>query len=923
MVRGNWQKRVETAQARRDKAKEKKHREEDKRSRKQWTHGFLDSVDRLGRPLVIDAWTDAAATLPVVESSAKMDTMDDSEDEDAANNAAMKRRARSGSMEEKAVKRGDKKVHPNSKKALISTSCTTLDPQDSELLCLSHFFENRCRHGATAAAAASAAGNKKSCRYNHYVDPRKTLASVLLLPDTNVTDAALLLHEESKRSAEAAVLQPSEDFVGAMEMVHYLRMDVSNTTTEKNSNEICRALADKGLKLTNLVYVVINNTLVFDRNRKGLLLNDEQVLSLVGGGRNKRKEFMGGVHVDNDKLMNDTLKLLPGSILEHALTFLPDAAVAAASRVCKAWYHEIGQYSPNLWRHLLERRNWPLPIVETAHDANAADDDTSKILQQAYREAFLHHYAALRDVVAIQSGLAAIKTRKTHEETEMVYQDFHARKNSPSETDHCVGVYVWSRNQMLAAYSGECTLRLFEAVSKASGEKHCRELICQNVDPYRRTKRRHCTLMALALDDDCVGCLCRVKADSVSTKAFVLVVVGRDDFLLGESSAVTDKRELVHDLKLTVFDMGEIVLDFLLSSDFDEGRLTLLPMVYHLVDFLQNDGDIGDIQVHLSSDIVACGDGRFLVEASISIPVFVEVVGAHVVDDLMHLIGRQFVVFSAHSGAIVWMGESNAIYNTLRPSDEEMALACVRIGNADSDIRRPTIYVAAASSSAPEIYTGIVSLTGDIEPLQHMVSASQLARDEILKRFPEEDDWGVVTLDTRPLLVTSRKVIAADLVQQTSGNNVVLRKSSILSLYPLDPNEQEPPFAILCFENLEILNMAHLRNEHLLLLFREETSCSIIAVVVHISSCQEIGRLCLMDGDQMIPRLSICNDCTIAVALAGLGVVMTGEDVRRIPTNLLLESTSPVRAKKKKHGKKGMAKGRNKDGYARGMSMRG
>ena len=46
MVRGNWQKRVETADARRREAKQRKHAQEDRRRRKQWVQEALALLDK-------------------------------------------------------------------------------------------------------------------------------------------------------------------------------------------------------------------------------------------------------------------------------------------------------------------------------------------------------------------------------------------------------------------------------------------------------------------------------------------------------------------------------------------------------------------------------------------------------------------------------------------------------------------------------------------------------------------------------------------------------------------------------------------------------------------------------------------------------------------------------------------------------------
>jgi hypothetical protein len=100
---------------------------------------------------------------------------------------------------------------------------------------------------------------------------------------------------------------------------------------------------------------------------------------------------------------------------------------------------------------------------------------------------------------------------------------------------------------------------------------------------------------------------------------------------------------------LHVISIGEAVLNYLLS--FEEADHRLL----RLYDFLTDGGDMSEVEILASHSIKACGYGRFLVEVSISIPSL----ELDEEEDIMILLDRKVILFSATAEAIVWMGESN------------------------------------------------------------------------------------------------------------------------------------------------------------------------------------------------------------------------------------------------------------------------
>jgi hypothetical protein len=960
MVRGNWQKRVETAEARRREARQRKQRHEDKRQHRLRVLDCWELLDRHGRrPLKVHLWTDAPSStgpplLDVVDHRRGVEVGGGGGSSLAAggggsNNASIRearRRGRSGSLSE------GKKVHPRSSAAASFSPSTAEDSGgalgeiDPLLLCRSHFFFGKCDESHR---------RKSGCRYLHYSSRYQTLASALLLGksksdkashhSSNVDEPANRPQEDrvklSEQAARAQVdAEDTQASIDAMEMVYYTCVELkehlsSDHTPQRSlSEELTDALASGNVKLGSVVFLVVNNALVFDRNRDGVLLSDREFqVAVTGDGGGSIRESFGSrrASVGSEDEGGEMVEVkLPGSVLEHVLTFLPDSSVAAASGVCKAWHREIGRNSPDLWVHLLKRRGWPVPV------GSSTGGDT----RDACRLAFVQHYAAVRDLRAIQRGLLAIAFNKSNvEENELAYQDFSSRKGAPSQSSSgwCVSVQVWSPRSILAAYSRDCSLRLFEAVPRGGSSVGadgllCRQIVCRRVDPYRNTKRRTCVMLSMGVDEESIGCLCHVMADSVDAEAYVLVVLSREDFLVGDDGSAKS----IQDSNLRVIDIGEAVINYLLSSDVVDHRLL------QLMDFLSSDGgEVGQVEVLVSRSVAACGYGRFMIEVSISIPTIGHRGGVDQDDTPMHLLDRKLVLFSLTAGAIVWMGDSY-LSLPLRPRQEDMTLGSL-LTLPFVGASRCACSVMVASSTTSDV------LLVSIEP-PFQVTSSRFS--DTHGTTYSNDDWDLCSQPSRAMILVSSDAIAADVLRRTVSNRIVDRKSVIM-FYPRFPTSVDTSVTnhLELEGGVEVERIASLGDRHILLLCRQyiplgvessqtnpdevdsELPCQVcaVAILVHIKSRQEIHRVTLFDGVDpelfQLPEItSACHE-TIGVGLSWKGIIMTGSSVRSVaePDILVLpgatEAVTNRSAKKKK--KKMVPKGSKKDGFARGMSLRG
>lgn len=904
----NWQKRVETADARRKEAKQRKQSKQTIKLHKRWGQEFMSTLERHSEKLesrveTIDVWSDKCGDLnsgmfmeqqqeEYVRSRRRSRAASMDSTQSTGSSHCHKRRGRSYSVSE------NRKNEKGRRKESFS------EEQDDvkQLLCKSHFFKGRCSHDGKKGGG---------CKHVHYPPDYKTLHQAL---KNTVTPEELDFVERA--------VSVDDQSPHAVEMVHHACFQLQADSEQSLYEQLTAFLLSAQISLASLVYVSMGGVLVYDRNREGLLArNDREFLMLVLGedAMLNRKFSTASQHEEGSQ---ETLVNFPAAVLEHILTFLPDTAVAAACLVCHPWHDGIGQHSPNLWRHLLQRRNWPLP------DDSSEPSSTTMSSRDMFRNAFINHYTVIRDMTALQNGLMAIKTKKTVKETEMTYQDFSKRNNAPSIPNGCVSVRVWSPNRVLAAYSRDCTLRLYGATSKGvagTDEKQCRELVCHSIDPYKTTRRKRSGITSMDLDDDCIGCLCFVSCEDGDMEDYTynLVVVNRNDFLVCESSdTVADT-----DLNLTVIDINEAVIGYLLSEDEFDHRL--LP----LTNFLQSGGELHDVEVFASDSLVACGHGRFMVELSISIP-------EEEIEGELLLLVRKLVLFSTELGAVFWTGESNPMVRPM-PAVEHVSLSSVRYPYPGGTDIVSTVVSRSLESSEFTVceidVAGLVQSAVIHEPLNSIIAKLR------------KDGWNSSPpVNMRDcILISPTHVITLDYMIRGEVHAIEGRRS-FLTFYPREALFELSSLSSIEIpgRNIEVMRMTCIRNNYIIVVCRAFTDTSrdaleergggghwlrgqqsasatlridIQAYIYHIPTRYLVGQFCLLEDVGRlhdIPRLTPYSEDTLSVGLCWDGLVMTGSDVRCVNESAKIDS-SPRSSKKKK---KGRAKRRaKKDEFARGM----
>lgn len=407
MVRGNWQRRVELNESRRNEAKQKKLRSEEKKAYKSLVQKLLSVLERHDNVIwqhleekawEIHIWVDS---IPSDEVEPSIHTWDEK------STKSSRSRDRSLSIESERPTKAKKK-HPNSKKPM--------EEKQSEVfiaprLCCSQFFSGECKNMKTKKKGYN------SCMHTHYTKRSKTLAEVL--KNNTKAEEILDLSEAALPEAQEEESMATEDS-RAMDMVYDIVLP-SQSGKGSISEYITGILSQKGCSIGSIVYLTFNGVLLFDRYRDGLVIPENDLRGCLSRGKRH------GASSKNNS--SDMWKALPGSVLEYVLIFLSEREIATMSSVCQMWNAEIGK-SPNLWRHFLQRRNWPF-------DSNGEEDTDVSL-----RSAFMSHYSAVRDMKAIQEGIAEIMTKTTSKRKESFSRSFESLKEPPNRDTFCMSVEI-------------------------------------------------------------------------------------------------------------------------------------------------------------------------------------------------------------------------------------------------------------------------------------------------------------------------------------------------------------------------------------------------------------------------------------------------------------------------------------------------
>ena len=646
MVRGNWQKRVESAQARREEQRARKAHKGDREAYRVMASGLMsylsdNASDQPDNASTLHVWVDSPPLLAAKSLSGLGSTStgrgsrpsgaDDGfykEGDDNRKNSNKKqqiRKKQQGSARKAHPRQGLKHSHAVQDEARSA--------KDDLHLCSQHFFYNKCA-GAIGGGGGGRGKNRGSkavaaCKLHHSYDP--TLAFAL----KEVSNA----EGHIASSAEAAEI--SED--GAMNMLWYLSAaeEKDETNDSKAMNEVLQGrLSRNKIGAASIVYVVWGNKLIYDRNRGGLREETGAGYNVDGTELPSRKEDElvskqrrrngrsrgesiaereGNGDYDDDGINNIPL-YFPGSVLETILIYLPDTYTASLPLVCRSWHAEIGQTSPNLWRQLLLRRKLPLP-----RNTDSTNEDTKSMSDQecprdVWRDAFISHYEAIRDVRAITELVPRTYSGQTQLESsapnDACMIKYFSNPGAPDESSGWASsVKVWGDGKVLVAYKDDCTLRLFEAVS-SGGSLGCRQTVSVIASPEPKSKRGRWFLTGMNLDEQYVCCFCLPEMsplDDGTVRSPFMLILNREDILCASGGESRSRSNELEQESIFSINLREELVNYLMK----EGWVGLVDTAgdreADFIDYIENeDHSYLKLRPGISSDIVACGRGRFL-----------------------------------------------------------------------------------------------------------------------------------------------------------------------------------------------------------------------------------------------------------------------------------------------------------------------
>ena len=942
-MRGNWQKRVENAQSRRKETKQRKQRKENKSIYKSYvqtqlwplldTYEWEDSTqvgqqDRgssgneaiVPRKDVLHLWLD---TMP--ESLKVKDTYVELED-DGETNGRRKKKKKKGDIEREedevsfqspksrkhSKKSGSssKKPHPRSHAATTVADLET-ESDKNQYFCREDFFTGAC--------------TVKKSPY-HRMDVQNgqwTLAAILLnkeaksdksakskTPITSVDSTVQTVLEKSLeayvKSFEELEIEGSDqdiefDTIGPMDPLYYISVDLSSLHSTDDDEELKEGKGVSDLLQTyfvsqktaigSIMYAVYDQTLIFDRYQGGLLLNTKV-----------RENFF-----ERDKkncLINSSSPMKTNEfdaiILEHIVSFLPNEAAGVLPLVSKSWHLEIGVSSPGLWKDLLYRNNWPLMKEEggsTTHMVSARDH---------YRNLFLGHYGIIRNIDHMnQGGLFEYMNINDNATTHGAILKFNSSESKRKGAYH---LCAWDEKSVIVANRHECTLSLYEAKESENGPK-CRKSVEVRVAPFPHSKKTICELNFINLDEGIVSCVFNVNG-----LANYITAISRDD-LLSTSGSPSVQYDGGLETELKMFDMNEKIAEYCeshMDADFLTGDLLL---------YLQGGGDFKEFGLSINGQC-ECGKGRFLLKAWICIPgdddVWIETI-------------RVAILFSVPHSSIM-----------------TVEVLAESLGNRQADLvltsyipkrRQLPTTIICTSNDSPKVIMFQVDTKTD------KVVISTL-RDELLISSMFMGDLEP-SLSPRLSLVTENEIILVDVISPLDEDGDIEQSKitlSFLSIQDGTHNLNDVTTLDLEGEGEHLKRTAyqsrlrglrvrsvHGSGDHIILIYtfvsqepmpKEHSGL----IAVHIPSRRE-AYACLLGDDLESPELLICKpkDETMLSFINDQGIFLTSRSIRVGSSVAEVDEEKEGKATKKPKKKKqrGAAKGRKKDGFARGMSVRG
>ena len=870
MARGNFQRRIEIAQERQKEQKNKKLRKEQRSVHKALVHNvlwpLLDQFKYTNPNLPLGKmhlWVDS-----IPELGQEQSTVDEVDDVDSASKKGNHKKT--GKSRAKGdAKPAMKKYHPRSHENAEDDN----EEDDEPLLCLDFFFTGTCQ------GLQSGGKSKKGRTHCDLVHPSKkelTLASILK-PTQSVNNLNVDAQVALKRSSTAALttqkkLDGDEIPIAEMtlskspgiDMLYHLEVPLVGEGAAGNMTKLVTSMLAKGkVAVSSIAYVVYGNVLIFDRCDGGKVISPQNERKLLGIDDDS----------DDEDPKSDRLIKFPAAVLEQILMYLPGSFSGLVPMVCKNLRAEIGTQSPALWRQLIRREGWVEP---------KCDDQADPIT--FYKSFFISHERIRQRVEAFKGGVE--KLVNPDNKTELSRGTALGSLSEYLEDLDSVVMHIWSENSVLIASQNDCMLHLY-TVSKqnSSDEKLLREIMQVRLAPVPISKKIHCWLSHMAMDD------CYVLFSFDVDGRSILASMTKDELL---SNSTEEMIECGDSLK--THDLSVAIKDYVQTKGDDA--------------FLVGDQIYDDDMIFKVIDLKEIGHGLFCILVNIDASN-----GDGEEDDVEVCTG--FLSFSVSEG----------IERVLDYVEIPMDIASgtpILATNVQWKHRSEIVEIVCKSSKGHEIYVANVDRSGIIHQKAYL--------NQYRRIVPEDRAVEMPKYSSHALRTPSRLVGYSEI-------------GGRLDVYTLEPDS--PPIDLFLQQDFNtILSMNHLEDGYVLMLCRRDpetlpaeedidghwfgenvSSISqvhcLYFIVIHIPTMTEIYVSSVLSTQKVDMMVAIGNDRTIAAAVGGAGSCFSGSSIVSLKT-LEEDSSSHKQKKVKKKNKRLVAivaktANSNVDDFSRGM----
>ena len=632
----------------------------------------------------------------------------------------------------------------------------------------------------------------------------------------------------------------------------------------------------------SIVYTVFKNTLIFDRNIGGVIVEKEECDHIFSSAEKKRTSSI----CSNGKQttpINVDFKLLPVTVLEHILTFLPDEASGSLPMVCKVWNTEIGKTSPALWQYLLSRRDWPGLL----HISLDTTDDVSTLTEKT-KEIFISHKIICQVVENTIKGYLQLGNGELVTCQALAMQAFKDPREINDNKTVISAIRLWDDSTLITSNRTECILSIFKAMKSEESTLglYCKQLVNIRVAPFPQSKKNKCELQSFDLDKNSILCCFEVNC-----LCNWLLLVKREDLLVNSAESILETNFF------RKYELTELFADYHKSME-DETFIRFM-----------GGRDWDEMETSIKGDIVACDGGHF-----------VFVVDIFTLDD-MTLIGRMIVQFSARRESLTWCKP----VSHLRDAKSTYL-------SAYNSIAKTVVYTSTMSEPIVTLHfeqrQGIVKTSLHTNKLQVLPLDSHV--DELWEMSPLSP--------TRFSAISHSHMVFADILT----NDAEEESKVVLSFVSQETDENFDDPSFLSIDYVQHISSVHIHQDYIILLcgrncfdiddidghwFGDENiEQEFCAIIVHIPSKTLIYRRnCVVDKHCNLHHIKFAfgSDSLPMIFAAGdKGVLMSGQllrDVKVKSQGERLKSSTKTKLKKKKKG----FKSNKKDGFARGMSMRG